>query len=876
MDLVAGSRLGPYEIVSRLGAGGMGEVFKARDTRLGRHVAIKVLPALAALDARLQERFEREARAISQLNHPNICTLYDVGRENETTYLVMELLEGESLLDRLARGPMSLSDVLRYAAQIADALHRAHVAGIVHRDLKPGNIMITKSGAKLLDFGLARSGAPISTTSEAPTEQFALTAEHATVGTLPYMSPEQLQGQAVDSRSDLFAFGAVLFEMITRRRAFNGPTATMVVLQIVEQAPPRASSIQKEVPPKLEHVVVTCLQKNPDERFQCAADIATELRWIASAAMELERQSPAIGRASLLRYAGAGALAVAATVIALAVSRTPTPRVEHGVTFTQLTYHSGEESHPTVSPDGKMFAFVRESGGQRDIFLQRIGGQSAINLTSDSTSDDHQPAFSPDGSLIAFRSERDGGGLFIMGATGESVRRITDRGYDPAWSPDGKEIVFSAQPTVDASVVYGTPNAFIVDIATGSTRLAYGGNDVMQPTWSPDGQRFAFWSVKAGQRDLFTISRTGERSSLQAITNDAATDWNPVWAADGKHLYFSSDRDGTFNIWRVRMDESRGTAIGEPEPFRTPSPHAGFVSLARDGTVVYQSKVHSGELLRIDFDPATEALTPPERPVFQGSMNIRYPAASPNGQWIAFATRGQTEDVYLMNADGTGVRQLTNDVWRDRGVAWWPDGSRIIFYSNRGGTYEVWSIRRDGSGLTRLTRTENGATFAVVSPDERRVAVILDRNGSGAVIDLPASPSMRFEIIPDPPVGRFQPESWSPDGKWLAGGPDTSSGLSVYSFETKKLLNFPVPSRIAAFIDHRRILFVDDRLTIGIVDVQTQEVRKIGSLPVDERYAIEWGSISTNGRSILIYRTRKEGDIWKMSFPPPAPSPVQR
>src|SRR5438477_847418 len=285
MDLTIGSRLGPYEIVSRIGAGGMGEVFRARDTRLDRIVAIKVLPRDFAQNAQLRLRFEREAKAISQLNHPNICTVHDVGHENGTDFLVMELIDGESLADRLIKGPLPIEQTLRYGSEIAEALEKAHKNGIVHRDLKPGNVMLTKSGAKLLDFGLAKpvQGVGAMASASVATMSRPLTQEGRIVGTFQYMAPEQVQGQEADARTDIFALGAVLYEMLTGKRAFAGKTQISVMSAILEKEPEPISAVQPLTPQALDHVVQRALAKDPDERWQSAADVKAELKWIATA-----------------------------------------------------------------------------------------------------------------------------------------------------------------------------------------------------------------------------------------------------------------------------------------------------------------------------------------------------------------------------------------------------------------------------------------------------------------------------------------------------------------------------------------------------------------------------------------------------------------
>ncbi|HUF31128.1 MAG TPA: protein kinase [Gemmatimonadaceae bacterium] len=868
MHLDVGSRLGPYEIVSRLGAGGMGEVFKARDSRLGRNVAIKILPPEFADDPQLKTRFEREAKAISQLNHPHICTLYDIGQADGTSYLVLELLEGETLERRIARGALPLAEVIRYGAQIAGALDRAHRAAIVHRDLKPGNVMITNSVAKLLDFGLARSTHLPVVTEEAPTAHQTITAERTTVGTLPYMAPEQLEGKDVDARTDLFALGAVLYEMITGRRAFSATSNASLIAQILEHQPPKPSTMQPITPAALEHVVMSCLEKDPDARFQCAADIVHELRWIGASGAEILPGAITPQRRGVFALA---ALAVVAAVVVAAIlsyraaRRATAPAV---AAFTQLTFDSGEEMQPALAPDGKMFAFVKRVDGQRDIFLQRVDGRSAINLTQDSPADNSEPAFSPDGNQIAFRSERDGGGIFVMGATGESVRRLTEKGYNPAWSPNGKQIVYAGEQTTEPRTVYGEENLYVVDIGTGATRLFYKGA-AMQPSWSPHGHRVAFWAAtQGGRRDLYTVDRTGQ--NLVAVMADDPIDWNPVWSPDGDYLYFSSERDGTMNVWRIAINEKSGQPAGQPEPVRTPSPNSGWISIARNGRqLIYQSTAYRGELLRLNFDPGTEAVTPEPTPVLSGSMEIRTSSQSPDGKWIAFTTSGQQEDVFVMAADGTGVRQLTNDVHRDRGISWWPDGSRITFYSNRDGRWNIWTIRPDGSGLTAVTAGGEGPLWPRVSRDQRRLAYV--SNTGGRVTDLTGTfPLKAGDLLPGTPHGHFAPVSWSPDGKQLAGTSwgVTLSGLYVYSFADRQLRRLPAEPRFGcAFVDNRRIIFIDrNNYRIGIADVVTSKVRFVGALPASAAADFGTLSFSIDGRTILVYGTGVESDIWKMSL----------
>src|SRR5205823_4334090 len=392
-------------------------------------------------------------------------------------------------------------------------------------------------------------------------------------------------------------------------------------------------------------------------------------------------------------------------------------------TFTQLTDQSGPEYFPSLSPDGKSFVYASYAGGNWDIYLQRVGGKNPVNLTKDSPSDDTQPAFSPDGERIAFRSEREGGGLFVMGATGESVKRLADFGFNPAWSPDGKEIACADEGVVQPSGRFN-PNSRIwaVNVATGERRLVTK-EDSVQPHWSPHGVRIAYQGRgKAAQRDIWTIPAGG--GEPVEVTNDAATDWNPVWSPDGKYLYFASDRGGSMNLWRVPIEEQSGKVLGQPEAITTPSAYSAHLSFSQDGRrMVYAQTVSRGNLQQVGFDPNKETVTGQPVWITQGSRRANTPNLSPDGEWLAFDSwGGQQDDLFVIRQDGTGLRQLTDDIYKDRKPTWSPDGKRIAFHSDRSGKYEIWTINSDGSGLQQLTYTSANINNAVWSPDGTRLA----------------------------------------------------------------------------------------------------------------------------------------------------------
>jgi serine/threonine protein kinase len=388
MALTAGTRLGPYELLAPAGAGGMGEVYRARDTRLDRTVAIKVMPPHLASDAQLRQRFEREARAVSSLSHPNICALYDVGHQDGVDYLVMEFLEGQTLAERLAQGPLPAEQALRIGIEISDALDKAHRQGVVHRDLKPGNIMLTKTGAKLLDFGLAKTAglspnAPDASTS--PTLAKALTAQGVMVGTFQYMAPEQLEGKEADARSDIFAFGAVLYEMLTGRRAFDGKSQASVIAAILNLDPPAVRTLQPLTPPTLERVVRLAMAKDPDDRFQTAHDLKLQLDWIAEGGSQAGVATPVIARRKVRERAAwalAGVALLGAAALAAAVFvRGPQPAERLQAALLAPESFSFDAFDFALSPDGKQVAFVASKPGVRpQLWVQRLDSGSAQPL----------------------------------------------------------------------------------------------------------------------------------------------------------------------------------------------------------------------------------------------------------------------------------------------------------------------------------------------------------------------------------------------------------------------------------------------------------------------------------------------------------------
>ncbi|MCM2268718.1 MAG: protein kinase [Thermoanaerobaculia bacterium] len=900
-----GTKLGPYEITAKLGAGGMGEVYRATDTKLDRQVAIKVLPAEFTADKERLARFEREAKLLAQLHHPNIASIFGMEESDGTRALVMELVEGPTLAERLEAGAFPFNECLSVSVQIAHALEEAHEKGIVHRDLKPQNIKASIEGkVKVLDFGLAKAmdpaaggAASAADLARSPTMMHSptLTAAHGTqmgviLGTAAYMAPEQAKGFAVDKRADIWAFGVVLYEMLTGRRLFEGDSVAET-LSLVLQRAVDFEALPASTPAAVRRLLRRCLERNPKNRLHDIADARIVLEEVRSGAATEEVVGAAAPptRPAPAKLAGAALLALGALAVALFVGRATATAPETAAAslgagfhqFTRLTFQSGLESSPAISPDGEFVVFETNDGGDLDLFLLRVGGQRAIHLTEDAPADDHHPAFSPDGRFLAFRSERDGGGLFVMGATGESVRRLAGFGDNPAWSPDGREIVFATEGESDPHAREKVSELWVVPSAGGEPRRIFAG-DAVQPAWSPGGHRIAFWRIQSGTgiRDVWTVAADG--SDPRPVTDGPSVDWSPVWARDGAHLYFVSDRGGVTNPWRVAIDERTGEPQGAPEPVVVPTAWSGQLSLTADERrLVYRTSEMTSEIRRLAFDPAAgRPVGPLETLVHTAIPAVGLDVAADG--LIAFRTAAMQEDVYVLQTDGGGLRKLTDDDAKDRNPVWSPDGRALAFYSNRGGRYEIWTVDRDGSNLRQRTAVTDlervqvgGALFPIWAPDGRAIAFSsFDQVVRFELRDLPAS-SAEMEVLPvDAGDGLFVlPLSWSPDGARIAGvrigqNGQLLGGIVVYELASKttRFLPLPAPTPPSGHIfptltwlpDSRRgVIRWGSRLLL--VETTTGAVTTlVGGLNPDGGIA----RLTPDGRALYMLDSRNEGDLW--------------
>jgi serine/threonine protein kinase len=762
MALAAGSRLGPYEILSPLGAGGMGEVYRARDTRLGRTVAVKVLPAGMASSPEVRQRFEREAKTISQLSHPHICALYDVGREGETEYLVMELLEGETLSDRLAKGALPLEQTLRYGTEIADALDKAHRRGIVHRDLKPGNVMLTKSGVKLLDFGLAKAVAPgkgQSSLTALPTQQ-GLTQEGTILGTFQYMAPEQLEGKDADARTDIFAFGAVLYEMATGKKAFSGASQASLISAIMKEEPAPISAAEPASPAALDRVVRTCLAKDPEERWQSAADIRRELGWIGGDSQAGLPAVSASARRAWLPWAIAAAAVLAAALFAIASRRPPAVaprRMELSIVLPERTI---QNDFFALSPDGGTLAFSGIISGKSLLRLRELGSSTVRTLPG--TNSAESVFWSPDGRSLGFVTR--GKLQRIDVATGAiEVLADAESGRGGAWSARG-DILFAQQA---AGAIYR------VAASGGPVRAAtvLEKGDILHrwPQFLPDGKRFLFF-VKTGNGETTgTYLASLEKAGRKLVLRNGATG---VFAPPETLLYCRSSA-----LLAQHFDPETGELAGAPVTVVRPVMRAelgSFIDLftvSQTGVLVYRAG--SAERQLTWMDRKGNVLGKLGQPDVIWSITL-----SPDDREAAISVRTIETGAYTSSLVDIGRDVSTPLVDSAAMPVWMPDG-RAVVYRKEGQEYEIRKRATHGDPKDESTGAVGAfATPHSVSPDGRYVLFTqMGNNFDIGVKDLQGG--AKPEIILRSEFNERTPH-FSPDGRWFVYSSDEPGQTEVF------------------------------------------------------------------------------------------------
>jgi eukaryotic-like serine/threonine-protein kinase len=874
MTLPVGHRLGPYEIAAFLGAGGMGEVYRARDTRLGRDVAIKVLPAERVADEGRRRRFVQEARAASALNHPNIITIHEIESSNGTDFIVMEHVRGQTLGDLIPNEGMRVSEALRVAIPIADALAAAHSAGIVHRDVKPANVMVTREGVvKVLDFGLAklvadecRAGSDTATTAA---DAGGLTGTGVIIGTAPYMSPEQGTGRKVDARSDIFSFGAVLYEMLTGRRAFEGNSAAETLAAVVRDQPKAPGELVSGIPAALERLVLQCLHKEPDRRVQHMIDVKVELQAIkeesdSGPALAMSARS---GRRLWLAASLAGILVLAAAGAWL-LSRPPLPDPR----LVELTSMRGIEAFPALSPDGDQVAFVwnGEKLDNFDIYLKMIGNSEVRRLTTD-PAPEGAPSWSPDGRQIAFvRGGPAGIRTHVVSPLGGLARKVSDLPVQlapPSWSRDGRWLAVARAPSPGEP---GLEGVYLLPVEGGEPRhfdLPRGTGTPALPAFSPDGRRIAYLSL-AGVGGL--------RGSVQVV--DLGTDLLPsgpprrltppnvlpesvpAWVRSGRSLVYGDYRLSR-TLWKVGLAGDRPPARIELAGRRVGSP----------STTAMRDRL---AFVRYLFDVHIYRFVPggPPEPVVASSVAMDFSADfSPDGRRIAFESErgGESHEIWLADADGSNSVQLTSGPGLSQGTPRWsPDGQRIAFDSQAGdGSFDIWTIGVDGGALFRLTHDPGDENNPSWSRDGRSVyfnATPVD--GGTEIWRVPAGGGVAERLTHG---GGWRPRE-SMDGRTLyysrTGEDSPLYALPVAGGSERRLLDC-VPGTGFA-VGPEGILHTTcvgsstpdvGRLGLHLLalDPETGRERSLGTLD----WAVDWPAIavSPDGKTILFTRGVPEG-----------------
>ncbi|HEU5162429.1 MAG TPA: protein kinase [Thermoanaerobaculia bacterium] len=793
MIIKEGTRLGPYEVVAPIGAGGMGEVWRGKDTRLGRDVAIKILPAELAQSALFKVRFEREARTISSLNHPNICTLFDVGEVAASSpageplhYLVMELLDGESLADRLAKGPLPLDQVLKYGAQIADALHRAHKQGIVHRDLKPGNIMLTKGGAKLLDFGLARSsveGAPLQGLTELPTQARPLTQEGTIVGTFQYMAPEQLEGTEADARTDIFAFGAVLYEMATGRRAFQGGTRTSLIAAIVSGTPQPIGEIVPLTPPALEYVVRKCLAKDPDDRWQSAHDVADQLRWISEAGSRAGEAAPVLARRKTklhlawALHAVTALLAVAATLAAVYAMREKPRIVRSSVLTPPGTALEVDSGAMALSPDGTRIAFVAQAAdGTTTLMVRPINALTAQPLAG--TTGARFPFWSPDSRFLGFFSD---GKLRKIDAAGGPPQTLCDAsdGRGGSWSDDGTTILFTPStrdPIFKVAAAGGIPSP-VTELSGEDEELSH-----RFPEFLPGGQRFLYLveSTSDSNETVAGFLVLGATLGSTERKHVVATNASVRYDASTGHLLFL--RDGTLLAQRfdpVSMELS-GEGVPVAETVMRSSRWDAMFSISATGLLAYQQGESSplSQLVWVTRDGKEELAA-----VKKGDhREIELSNDEKRVLTVMNDPKLQKSDIWIHDLERGTATRLTFDPSDDYSPLWSPDDRWVYFSSTRSGRGDIFRKSASGTGAEEpvYASPENDLPRSITA-DSRTLMIMTNnaRKKTGWDIQAVDLTTGKAEMFIATPFWEVVPQI-SPDGSWLLYCSNESGRMEVY------------------------------------------------------------------------------------------------
>jgi len=762
-----GKTISHYKINEKLGEGGMGVVYKAEDTKLKRTVALKFLPSELTCDPEAKARFIREAQAASALEHPSICNIHEISETDDgQIFIVMACYEGQTLKEKISIGSIDINEAIEIAIQIGQGLSRAHEEGIVHRDIKPANIIITdRDEVKILDFGLAKLVGKVQ-----------LTKDSTTLGTVAYMSPEQLSGKDVDQRTDIWSIGVILYEMLTSELPFKGDYEQAIIYSILNEDPKSLLQSKYGIKNKtreIELVVNKALNKDRNKRYHDIGHIIDDLKSIKNTPDNLTTNREHLKQKPKFLFYTTVAILTLILLIVVYWAIIPEKEIGYRIKHTfPLTTAPGLEQAPSWSPEGSRIAYASDENGNMDIWIRQIAAGQNLNLTKNYTGYDGKPAWSPDGEWIAFISERDGGGVFLISALGGIPKRIVSLSFAVShaymgaipticWSPDGKELVYaSAGNLFKISADGGKPDS----IPLPPHRLVIG---YIQPAWSPDGERIActgLVGIGVTTTQIWTIRHDG--TDPISITSGKTFDINPVWSSDGEKIFFITDRGGIKDVWWMPVTK-KGKSIAPAQPI-TVGVGIGDFALSRDGMHLSytkmndQSNIWSIPVLNNSMVSLNQATAVTEENHF-----IEIVAISPDTQWIAFdSNRNGNQDIWIMRKNGSDLRQLTTHTAHDWAPDWSPDGTKIVFHSFRQGNRDLYVKPVAGGATVPLTNHPEQDFLPRWSPDGEKITFFSSRSGNLDIWIIPSKGGEPKQLTHH--QGQDQTPIWSPDGKHIA------------------------------------------------------------------------------------------------------------